>query len=132
MDKWGPHRGLRKLTLTDDMRYYKDGMYSFDIIDFEYSKKSNKIFFVKLSNLSMDFGKRFKNTLYILNSNLINGVEDGYEIKYKRFYVPKVDFDFLVGHWKNQMDLMRKGQISKFVKLPLTKRILYQTNIFSR
>jgi hypothetical protein len=95
--------GTEEVEITNDMKYYKDGTYSFDIVDFEYSKKLNKIFFIKSSIRSMDFGKRFRNNLFVLNTNLISGIEDGYEIKYKRFYIPdKIDFDFIVGHWRNQ------------------------------
>jgi hypothetical protein len=95
--------GTEEVEITDDMKYFKDGVYCFNIEDFEHSVKTNKIFFIKSSIRPMDFGKRFRDNLFILNNNLISGTEDGYEIKYKRFYFPeKINFDFMVGHWRNQ------------------------------
>jgi hypothetical protein len=67
--------------ITEDGRYYANGVYSFLIHNFEYDKSRNQIKFMKTSIVDP---RDLLNTLTVENLNLLVGTEADYVVKYTK------------------------------------------------
>ncbi|HMK26901.1 MAG TPA: toll/interleukin-1 receptor domain-containing protein [Chitinophagaceae bacterium] len=69
------------VVITEDGKYYSNGIHSFNITDFEYNKTNHRITFVKRSILDT---RILSNTLSVENENSLIGTEADYSVKYTR------------------------------------------------
>lgn len=86
LNEWdlnGPNQGSEELEIREDGSYYRNNEHIFDVVDFKYDYKSNQIYFIKESRRVGD-DRKAKNTLTVVNNDLLSGTEINYKIRYTR------------------------------------------------
>ena len=76
-------KGSEICEIMNDGKYFINGRHSFSIEDFSYDIKTQQIKFIKAAVIPGD-DRRLANTLDVVNSELLTGTEDDYEIRYTR------------------------------------------------
>jgi hypothetical protein len=76
--------GSELFQIKDKGKYYVNGEHFFNLEDFKYDYKTNKITFIKAAVKPGD-NRRLSNILILDNNNLLSGQEENYHIKYTRF-----------------------------------------------
>lgn len=70
-----------KVKITEDVKYYVNGVYSFPVHNFEYDKITHQIKFVKTSVVDL---RNLLNTLTVENENLLISTEADYIVTYAK------------------------------------------------
>jgi hypothetical protein len=77
----GDAQASEAVEISEDGKYYSNGVHSFNITDFDYNKSSHLIKFVKRSIIDT---RILLNTLNVENNNTLVGIEANYNAKYTR------------------------------------------------
>lgn len=77
----GNAQAAEAVEISEDGKYYSNGVHSFNITGFEYDKKNHLIKFTKNSIIDQ---RVLLNTLNVENDNTLVGIEADYNVKYTR------------------------------------------------
>jgi hypothetical protein len=77
----GDAQAVEAVEISEDGKYYSNGVHSFNITGFEYDKNSHLIRFTKNSIIDQ---RVLLNTLNVENNNTLVGIEASYNVKYTK------------------------------------------------
>lgn len=77
------HTDSEIFTVTKELHYIMNNEYIFSIVDFKHNPLTNELKFIKAGVRPND-NRKHKNTLKIVNNDVLTGTEDEYQIKYTR------------------------------------------------
>jgi hypothetical protein len=80
---WGENEGNEIFTLNEQGNYVINGEHIFNITEFDFDPKANKITFYKTGVRSGD-NRKVLNTVKVINNETLEGIEQDYKIKYTK------------------------------------------------